>query len=57
MSLEPAVIFQENRFNSGKVIDIIKESGKNPTIFGEECGIIKGNDNDGYIIMDANMND
>lgn len=36
-----------------KVIDIIKESGKNPTIFGEECGIIKGNDNDGYIIMDA----
>lgn len=36
-----------------KVIDIIKESGKNPTIIGEECGIIKGNDNDGYIIMDA----
>jgi myo-inositol-1(or 4)-monophosphatase len=36
-----------------KVIDIIKESGKNPTIFGEECGVIKGNDNDGYIIMDA----
>jgi myo-inositol-1(or 4)-monophosphatase len=36
-----------------KVIDIIKESGKNPTIFGEECGLIKGNDNDGYIIMDA----
>ena len=36
-----------------KVIDIIKESGKNPTIFGEECGIINGNDNDGYIIMDA----
>lgn len=36
-----------------KVIDIIKESGKNPTIFGEECGIIKGNDNDGHIIMDA----
>ena len=36
-----------------KVIDIVKESGKNPTIFGEECGIIKGNDNDGYIIMDA----
>ena len=36
-----------------KVIDIIKKSGKNPTIFGEECGLIKGNDNDGYIIMDA----
>jgi myo-inositol-1(or 4)-monophosphatase len=36
-----------------KVIDIIKESGKNPTIIGEECGVIKGNDNDGYIIMDA----
>ena len=36
-----------------KVIDIIKESGKNPTIIGEECGLIKGNDNDGYIIMDA----
>ena len=36
-----------------KVIDIIKESGKNPTIFGEECGVINGNDNDGYIIMDA----
>ena len=36
-----------------KVIDIIKKSGKNPTIIGEECGIINGNDNDGYIIMDA----
>ena len=36
-----------------KVIDIVKQSGKNPTIFGEECGVIKGNDNDGYIIMDA----
>ena len=36
-----------------KVIDIIKESGKNPTIIGEECGLIKGNYNDGYIIMDA----
>ena len=36
-----------------KVIDIINESGKTPTIIGEECGIIKGNDNDGYIIMDA----
>jgi myo-inositol-1(or 4)-monophosphatase len=36
-----------------KVIDIVKESGKNPTIFGEECGVINGNDNDGYIIMDA----
>lgn len=36
-----------------KVIDVVKESGKNPTIFGEECGVINGNDNDGYIIMDA----
>ena len=37
-----------------KVIDIIKETHKNPTIIGEECGIIKGNDDDdGYIIMDA----
>lgn len=36
-----------------KVIDIIKQSGKNPTIIGEECGILKGNDNDGYVIMDA----
>jgi myo-inositol-1(or 4)-monophosphatase len=36
-----------------KVIDILKESGKNPTIIGEECGVIKGKDNDGYIIMDA----
>ncbi len=36
-----------------KVIDIVKESGKNPTVFGEECGVLKGNDNDGYIIMDA----
>ena len=35
-----------------KVIETIKESGRNPTIIGEECGIIKGND-EGYIIMDA----
>lgn len=35
-----------------KVIETIKESGTNPTIIGEECGIIKGND-EGYIIMDA----
>ncbi len=34
-----------------KVIETIKESGKNPTIIGEECGIIEGKD--GYIIMDA----
>jgi myo-inositol-1(or 4)-monophosphatase len=36
-----------------KVIETVKLSGKNPTIIGEECGTIKGNDNDGYIIMDA----
>jgi myo-inositol-1(or 4)-monophosphatase len=35
-----------------KVIETIKKSGTNPTIIGEECGTIKGND-DGYIIMDA----
>lgn len=35
-----------------KVIDTIKQSGANPTIIGEECGTIKGNDT-GYIIMDA----
>ena len=35
-----------------KVIETIKKSSANPTIIGEECGIIKGND-DGYIIMDA----
>ena len=34
-----------------KVMETIKESGKNPTIIGEECGIIEGKD--GYIIMDA----
>jgi myo-inositol-1(or 4)-monophosphatase len=34
-----------------KVIETIKQSGKNPTIIGEECGIIEGKD--GYIIMDA----
>ena len=35
-----------------KVIETIKQSGINPTIIGEECGTIKGNDG-GYIIMDA----
>jgi myo-inositol-1(or 4)-monophosphatase len=35
-----------------KVIDTIKQTGANPTIIGEECGTIKGNDT-GYIIMDA----
>ena len=35
-----------------KVIDIVKQSGANPTIIGEECGTIKGKDS-GYIIMDA----
>lgn len=35
-----------------KVIDIINQSGANPTILGEECGTIKGNDT-GYVIMDA----
>lgn len=35
-----------------KVIETIRKSGTNPTIIGEECGTIAGNDN-GYIIMDA----
>ena len=35
-----------------KVIETIRKSGTNPTIIGEECGTIQGNDN-GYIIMDA----
>ncbi|MDW0223249.1 MAG: inositol monophosphatase family protein, partial [Nitrososphaeraceae archaeon] len=35
-----------------KVIETIRNSGTNPTIIGEECGTISGNDN-GYIIMDA----
>ena len=35
-----------------KVIDIVKQSGANPTIIGEECGTIKGKDS-GFIIMDA----
>jgi myo-inositol-1(or 4)-monophosphatase len=35
-----------------KVIETIRKSGANPTIIGEECGTIQGNDN-GYIIMDA----
>jgi len=34
------------------VIDVINQSSANPTIIGEECGTIKGNDS-GYIIMDA----
>jgi myo-inositol-1(or 4)-monophosphatase len=36
-----------------KVIDMIKESGTNPTIIGEECGTIIGNESHGYVIMDA----
>jgi len=35
-----------------KVIETIRKSGSNPTIIGEECGTIPGNDK-GYIIMDA----
>jgi len=35
-----------------KVIETIRKSGTNPTIIGEECGTIQGNDK-GYIIMDA----
>ncbi|MDW0227366.1 MAG: inositol monophosphatase family protein, partial [Nitrososphaeraceae archaeon] len=35
-----------------KVIETIRKSGTNPTIIGEECGTILGNDH-GYIIMDA----
>src|SRR4026207_1410657 len=35
-----------------KLIETIRKSGSNPTIIGEECGTIKGNDS-GYIIMDA----
>ena len=34
------------------VMDVISQSGVNPTIIGEECGTIKGNDT-GYVIMDA----
>ena len=36
-----------------KVIDIIKDCGTNPTIIGEECGTIVGNESQGYVIMDA----
>ena len=36
-----------------KVIDIIKDCGTNPTIIGEECGTIVGNESHGYVIMDA----
>ena len=35
-----------------KVIETIRKCGTIPTIIGEECGIIEGNDK-GYIIMDA----
>jgi myo-inositol-1(or 4)-monophosphatase len=35
-----------------KVIETIRKSGTVPTIIGEECGTIPGNDK-GYIIMDA----
>lgn len=35
-----------------KVIDIVNRTGASPTIIGEECGTIHGND-PGYIIMDA----
>ena len=35
-----------------KVIETIRKSGTNPTIIGEECGTITGNDK-GYLIMDA----
>ena len=35
-----------------KVIETIRKSGANPTVIGEECGTIAGNDK-GYIIMDA----
>src|ERR1041384_1128099 len=35
-----------------KVLEIIRKSGIKPTIIGEECGTIEGNDK-GYIIMDA----
>jgi myo-inositol-1(or 4)-monophosphatase len=35
-----------------KVIETVMQSGINPTIIGEECGTIEGNDA-GYIIMDA----
>jgi len=34
------------------VIDIVNQSGTDPTIIGEECGTLEGNDS-GYIIMDA----
>lgn len=33
------------------VIQTVRESSKNPTIIGEECGIIEGNE--GFLIMDA----
>ena len=33
------------------VIDTIKEMGADPTIIGEECGLIEGRE--GYVIMDA----
>jgi len=33
------------------VLETIKQAGANPTVIGEECGLIKGQD--GYLIMDA----
>jgi myo-inositol-1(or 4)-monophosphatase len=33
------------------VIQTVRESSKNPTIIGEECGVIEGNE--GFLIMDA----
>jgi myo-inositol-1(or 4)-monophosphatase len=35
------------------VINYIRNHGKNPTIIGEECGILEGDNNEGYLIMDA----
>ena len=33
------------------VLQTVRESSKNPTIIGEECGVIEGNE--GFLIMDA----
>ena len=35
------------------VMNYMKRHGKNPTIIGEECGIVEGDSGDGYLIMDA----
>lgn len=35
------------------VMNYMKKHGKNPTIIGEECGIVEGDSGDGYLIMDA----